>query len=301
MASVSTIILSWENPTRSLACVHSVIAAYAHDASLEGPILVVDNGSSPKAQEELECGLAKLEYEDLELLRNPTNLGYSAGMNRGIRYCQENYLPDYYWLLNNDLTVAPDSMVQLVRSATADRRVKIWGPTVISSRTNKLECAGGCRYFPTFGFSFRRYRHMDATNVIAKPTPRIDYIYGAAIFLDTNFIERIGGLDESFYLYFEELELARNLGKSEFQDWCRSATVFHDEGGSSSIDGVRDLKTRQAALSAFKYTYRHHPSMLPSVIVSRLLGIGLIGILTLDFRAPVNVILALGDFFRSRR
>lgn len=299
MTAIATVILSWEGPYSTMRCARSVMAAYSAAGMRESKIVIVDNGSSDSTVSELCSWHRELDDSQVYLILNSENLGFSVGMNTGIRHCQHIDNFDYYWLLNNDLHVDPESIDALLKAAAAQKQVVIWGPTVISEKTNRTECAGGCIYYRSIGYSRPAHGGKLISEIGELPVPRIDYIYGAAMFVDSNFIARVGGLDESYFLYYEEIELANQLTSSEEMGWCREAIVYHIGAGSSVVAGVSEIKTKQAAISSLRYTRRYCPFFLPTVCLARFLGILLRGLLQLDIRPSIAVLVAFFEFFRD--
>lgn len=298
MTSIATVILSWECPAATIRCVESVMAAYSAASMRESKIVIVDNGSSDSTVSVL-CGwYRELDDSQVELVLNRENLGFAVGMNTGIRHCQHIADFDYFWLLNNDLHVSPGSISALLKAAAAQHEVVIWGPTVLCEENRTIECAGACIYYRSIGYSRPAHRGKAASELVGLSVPKIDYIYGAAMFVESNFITRVGGLDENYFLYFEEIELANQLGTSEEMDWCREALVYHVGAGSSVVAGVSELKTKQAAISALRYTRKHCPFFLPTVCLARFIGISLRGLLKLDIRPSMVVLVAFFEFFR---
>ena len=299
MTSIATVILSWECPATTIRCVKSVMAAYSAASMRESKIVIVDNGSSDSTVSVLCSWYRELDDSQVYLVLNKDNLGFSVGMNIGIRHCQRFDNFDYFWLLNNDLHVTPDSIGALLAAAAAQNEVVIWGPTVLSEKdNNSIECAGGCTYYRSIGYSRAAHGGKLQSELGGLPAPRIDYIYGAAMFVESNFLSRVGGFDENYFLYYEEIELANQLYSSEKMDWCREALVYHVGAGSSVVAGVSELKTKQAAISALRYTRKHCPFFLPTVCLARFIGISLRGLLKLDIRPSMVVLVAFFEFFR---
>ena len=70
-------------------------------------------------------------FADLRLIENGSNLGYTEGNNVGIRYALSNNA-DYIFILNDDTTVEPDVLTQLVRVGEANPQIGMLGPSVVS-------------------------------------------------------------------------------------------------------------------------------------------------------------------------
>lgn len=300
LTTLSTVILSWENADDTIACIQSVVASIDAAGVQDSVIAVVDNGSSQATVTHLTRWLDALGDPRITVILNGHNSGFSAGMNIGIRDCRERGSSDYYWLLNNDLNVDPGAVGAMLASAREDTDTAMWGPTIISSKTGRVECAGGCRYLPAIGYFLQAYSGEESQGIAQRPATTIDYVSGAAMFLKGSFVDRIGGLDESYFLYFEELELARRLLPEEKLAWAKDAYVYHAGGGSSAIAGVERRKTREATLSALRYTGRYHPLYLPTVFLARFIGILARGIRQFDLRLPLAVLSGTGAYVVDR-
>lgn len=301
LTSISTVILSWENPGYTIECAESVLAAYNEAGLSESVIIIVDNHSSQSTTAALSTWYKSLNDSRVEIIFNETNAGFSGGMNVGIRRSRALGRYQYYWLLNNDISVAPGAITALLDDALKSPGVAIWGPSVISSTTRTVECAGGCRYFPTIGYSRPAYAGIDAAMLPRQPQPRIDYIYGAAMLLSAAFLDRIEQLDEGYFLFFEELELSQQMSKDETCDWSRGAIVQHVGGSSSVIPGVEREKAKQAAFSAFRYTWRYYPYFLPTVFLARFFGLLVRGITRANLQLPLAALDATKMFITEIR
>jgi GT2 family glycosyltransferase len=121
------------------------------------------------------------------------------------------------------------------------------------------------------------------------------------MFVEANFLYTTNGLDESYFLYFEELELSKKISPGQRLAWCRSSMVYHVGGGSSSVKGVEYEKIKQASISAFIYTGRYCPYYLPSVMMARLLGLLLRGLFRFNPKLPIAVVEGMVMFFRKSR
>ena len=296
MITICAVVLSWENPEDTIKCAESIVVASNSSELIKCYIIVVDNGSSATTVSVLSRWHQNTNYTHVEVIYNDRNLGYSTGMNSGIRHIFAHCTPDFIWLLNNDILVDPGAIDALLKDAHDQKDVAIWGPTVLSTETRKVECAGGCRYSPAIGYAWPAYAGMDAEMLPEKPDPQIDYIYGAAMFIKGAFLERTNGLDDQYFLYYEELELVGQLAPHENYNWCRRALVYHIGAGSSSLPGVEQDKTRHAAASALRYTWRHHPYYLPLVFLARFFGILVRGVKLRNAKLPLAVLAGAKEF-----
>src|SRR5579884_395199 len=130
---VHVVILNWNGWRDTVACVASV----KHSQYPRLQIVVVDNDSSDGSEAAIQ-----LAHPDITVLQSGANLGYAGGNNVGIRHALAAGA-DFVWILNNDTTVAPDTLAELVRAA-ADPSVGIVGSKIYyMAEPQRLWYAGG--------------------------------------------------------------------------------------------------------------------------------------------------------------
>ncbi|MEH6587163.1 MAG: glycosyltransferase family 2 protein [Halioglobus sp.] len=278
---IGIIILDWDKPEESITCAESVLAELdRHTLVLDGKIVIVDNGSNENNLKTKQRWFEENQDPRIKLVSNKSNLGFAKGMNRGIS-ALSTYAADYYWLLNNDLEITPNSILSLFTAARSDPEYCILGPTILDKSSETIQCAGGCKYHRWIGIEspLQAGSSIEALNRKLAILP--DYIYGAAMFIRADFLDGLGGLDESYFLFYEELELALNLRVDQQLHWCPDSVVRHR--GSKSISATnesRSFTAYHAARSAYEFTWRHYPWCLPTVITFRILGLAAKGMTT---------------------
>jgi len=212
--------------------------------------------------------------------------------------------------------VFEETLVSLIRCAEKHPDVGIWGATLLESCGETIQCAGGC-FYNSWISSYRQYGKGKSLSQIGDlQAADYDYIAGASLFfpalvlreglcsIPTSRVDEQSSaghwLNEDFFLYFEELDLARRLDPAYTMAWCKSALIKHVGGTSTGTND--DQRTRLAeyhsALSALKFTRLYYPSrmwfMAPARYVSKCVLLALrgkfelIGVMTKayrDFRA----------------
>ena len=119
---VSIIILNWNSLDDTVHCLESLekITYPNYD------IIVVDNGSKGNDAE-----ILREKFKGyIHIIENDKNYGFPEGCNIGMRYALKNSAPDYILLLNNDTTVAPDFLAEMVKIAESDPLIGIAGPKI---------------------------------------------------------------------------------------------------------------------------------------------------------------------------
>lgn len=207
---VSIIIVNWNGWQDTLECLDSLkkITYPNYEA------IIVDNGSTNESVEKIKNWInsngSAISYK---LLANDCNAGFAGGNNVGIKQALENGA-DYVLLLNNDTTVAPDFLDKLVEAGESGAKCGIVGPKIyFESDKNRIWFGGG--YFSWFGGG--RHLEYDAIdeNPNDKKTKEVDYMTGCCFLIKREAVEKIGLLDEDFFLYYEDTEWslrARGLG-----------------------------------------------------------------------------------------
>lgn len=195
------------------------------------------------------------------LLRTSRNLGFAGGNNAALRWVLANDY-EFVWLLNSDTCVYPDTLDHLLECARRNPRAACIGATLVEADDpSRIQCAGGCRFNPWLTTYRQVYQGRAWDEVSYLPEPVLDYVAGASMFLRTEALRRVGLLNETFFLYYEELDLARRLYRCGYEiAWCRLARVRHQGGVSLPTDAFRHYHEN---LSTLKYLWQHHRVIFP--------------------------------------
>jgi GT2 family glycosyltransferase len=297
-SSIGVVILNYRKLDETKRCITSVLNEFDHSAGLRCQLVVVDNNPADSVRDNLEEWIKDMSRADIQLIQTTENIGFSGGMNTGIRRLLENQ-PDFVWLLNNDLVVGQGSLSLIADYASINKGLRIVGPTVLSIDRDVVQCAGGCKYTPWLGLEVPQMEGLSLEDVLSQHEPDLDYIYGAAMFLRRDFLEQHGLLDESYFLFYEEAELATKVATTEL-GWCKDAIVFHAGSKSAGVSRQqRAFTAYHAAFSGFKFTRSHYPYYLPSLIFSRIVGLALLGIAKGNWRLVAAPWIALYDFIKK--
>lgn len=193
---VAVIVLNWNGRDDTLACLESLRQSDYSNVQ----VIVVDNGSTDDS-----VSVIRQRFPGVTLIENGKNLGYAAGNNVGLTYALE-IEAEYAFLLNNDTVIAPDCISTLVRTDCTDPAIGAVGPIVYTWDDGRvISSAGGAI----------DWRHADAANIGAGEIDRgqyaarpVDFVNGCGLMLTRQAVERVGLLDERYFMYWEET------------DWC---------------------------------------------------------------------------------
>ncbi|HWH58321.1 MAG TPA: glycosyltransferase family 2 protein [Terriglobales bacterium] len=217
---VSIIILTWNSYEVTRDCLASI-------DKIDYPnreVLVVDNGSGDGSPDRLAE-----EFPFVRFIRNERNLGFTGGNNVGIRVALTRR-PDYLLLLNNDTVVASNFLSQMIDLAETDPTIGILTPKIyFADPSDRIWFAGGRyrkgRSFPEcFGMGRRDDGSYDQTR-------EVSFVSGCAFLIKTEVVEKIGLLDESLFLGFEDLDWSIRAANAGFKAmYVANAVIWHKEG-----------------------------------------------------------------------
>jgi GT2 family glycosyltransferase len=240
-ALVYATILYWQTRELPLVerCVESLLAQDV-GSGIELRIILVDNGCG---------GTPRLpsETSTLELIRVPENRGFAGGHNLGMRRAMANGA-DYMFLFNSDAVAEAGCVRELVAAALVTPSAAFLGPLVLRATAPE--------YVESAGQSFNRWtgRHRELARgqraEDVKLCPRtVDAISGCALLVRRTAVDSIGLLDESLFIYFEDMDWCLRAGGAGYESVVvPRARVLHL--GQGSTGGF-------SAFSTF-YSVRNH-------------------------------------------
>ena len=262
---VATVILHYGRVADTLTAVRSVLSG-----SLPSKVVVVDNAGDAEELKEL---LADVPGTMLEVTSAPTNLGFAAGVNRGIERAQKRML-DYIFLLNNDAFVEPRTLESLVAAAETHPDVGILAPVIYFASDRRQIWSAGMVRDKYLGFyrDARRWRLGTGTSGILE----VDAVAGCAMLLTSRLVEVVGAFDDRMFMYYEDIDYCARARAAGFRVvTVTGAQAYHDVDPLIS-NGRRDLTrlSRRARGKATYYTLQGRPRGNLGALVR--LGIGIV-------------------------
>lgn len=219
-------------------------------------VIIVDNdskdGTSEWVENELRSG--RSDVKDFRLIRNINN-GFSAGNNIGIRQSNGRFI----LLLNPDTKIEPDTIEVMIDFMEKNPAVGISGCKLIKADgTLDLACR---RRFPNPWNALARFSAVSNTNYNytdrdENVSMEVDSVVGAFMMIRRPVLELIGYLDESFFMYGEDLDWCWRCKEEGFKVWYYPKTfIHHYKGESSKKAPFRSLKWFHDAMWIF---YKKH-------------------------------------------
>jgi N-acetylglucosaminyl-diphospho-decaprenol L-rhamnosyltransferase len=234
------------------SCVETLVAEGAD------PIVVVDNGST-------DGSLAALDDSgrgEVTVIHSRSNVGYGAGVNRAVAAIGPNEAA--ILVCNPDVIVRPAALARLRAALDADPGLGIVGPRITNADGTLYPSA---RTFPTLGdavghaflgvvapgnrFS-RRYKLLDWDHGAARD---VDWVSGACFLIRRATWDALGGFDESYFMYMEDVDLCWRAGSAGWRvGYEPAAEVVHLQGVSTDQAAYRMIVAHHRSM--FRYASR---------------------------------------------
>jgi len=197
--------------------------AELNDPSDQLRVIVVDNGSTDDSVPRIRAA-----YPDMELIETGENLGYAGGNNVGIRHALAAGA-DAVCILNNDVVVEPDFLAPLLAALHSHPDVGVATPLVAehSAAGDHVWALGSAVDWRTAAVT--RQRAGSAVDPWRAYAPfEVEIASGAAMLIKTEVFQRVGLLDESFFLYYEETDWCLEVQKAGYRILAvPSSVVWH--------------------------------------------------------------------------
>jgi GT2 family glycosyltransferase len=249
------IVLNWQQAGITLECVEALRAMQAPGLD----ILVIDNGSADDS-----AAIFKENQIDFRLLALPENLGFAAGINKGLQMAlDEGY--DYALMVNNDAFAAPDMMAELLAEAAPD--IGLLSPKIYyESEPERIWFANGVRQSLTLDLRDTGQGELDGPQW--KDSRDVDYLLGTCLLVNLPAVRQVGLLDERFFFYFEDLDWSLRLRQAGFRlRLAAKAHLLHRVAYSTGGEEDSPLRRYHLAHSSVIFWRRHAHLGSPLLIV----------------------------------
>lgn len=247
-SDAAVIVLNYRTPGLVLDCLASLDGQIDPDRH---EVVVVDNCSGDGSGEQIRLGIEQRGWQGwARVVESPINGGFAAGNNVGIRASRSRWCV----LLNSDTIVRPGALGVLLEAADrSDGEVGLVGP--------RLEWPDGERQVSTFrfrtplteliaasrsGWLGRRFLGHVVANPVEAWCEDLDWVSFACVAIRREVVERIGLLDERYFMYFEDMDYCRHARGAGFRVAHEpAARVVHLRGGSSEVKRRTEERKRR--------------------------------------------------------
>ena len=248
MIEVSVVIVNYNTAKLTFDCIESIISK---TKELDYEIIVVDNDSTDGS-----CDMLDEDFPAIKYIRNSKNVGFGKANNKGAEMARG----DYILILNPDTMLTETTLSEMFKfserqdnfGAAGVQFMDGSGEYLPESKRNfpDLKVAGA----KLLGYSKYYYANHIKQNDIAE----VDILTGAFMFVKKEVYDKIGGFDEDFFMYGEDIDLSYRVTKAGFKNfYVGKSKVLHFKG-ESTIKDKSYLENFYGALSIFHK--KHFPN-----------------------------------------
>lgn len=271
--SVTVVVVHYGDYALTRKCVLSILKS---DTDVH--IVVSDNSN------QADYTQLKQDFEDCVLIKNPDesvtytsaklvwmlnhrNIGYAAAANAGLRLAKQLRNDSYYLILNNDCTLTPHTISTLLQVYEQTPNCGLLGAKVLFARDEAVINSVGGYFNPYTAWQKNIGARQNDTGQF-KGLLKPDYIYGACMFFSSAFLDKVGYMDDSFLLYYEEHDWCIRSRKCGYENYtCTDAVVYHQQGASSG----KKIKSTEAPDhililqygNLIRFYFKHYPWLTP--------------------------------------
>ncbi|MBI1282326.1 MAG: glycosyltransferase [Anaerolineaceae bacterium] len=263
LTDLSIIIVSWNVASLLKACLESIYSSPLGPYTLE--IIVVDSASTDNSVQ-----MVSDQFPQVKLLPQNENLGFSRCNNIGLAAATGRYI----FLLNPDTEIVGDALAKMLAYMDAHATVGILGPHTLNSDGTTQSTR---RRFPTLALGFVESTWLQpfapkslldnfyATDINDDAIADVDWVQGSALLARREVYTQIGGLDDGYVMYSEEMDWCKRAKTSGWRVvYFGNADIVHHGGKSSEQATARKHIYFQE--SKLRYTHKFHGWMAAQIL-----------------------------------
>ena len=206
-------------------------------------VVIADNGSTDGAPEE-----AVQRYPGTELLRTGGNLGYGTAVNRAVATLPAG--DEFVVVANPDVVWGPDSIDVLLEAAARWPEAGSLGPLIRdpdgsvypSARHLPSLIRGGMHAVVGFAWKANPWTKSYRQERLEPSERPVGWLSGSCLLVRRSAFDAIGGFDERYFMYMEDVDLGDRLGRAGWLNvYVPGSEILHDKGHSTGRDPARNL------------------------------------------------------------
>jgi N-acetylglucosaminyl-diphospho-decaprenol L-rhamnosyltransferase len=252
LTDLSIIIVSWNVADLLKACLQSIAQSPLGIYTVE--TIVVDSASTDDSVQ-----MAQTQFPQVKLLPQTENFGFSRCNNIGLQAASGRYL----FLLNPDTEIVGDTLAQMMAYMDANPTVGILGPHTLNTNSTTQSTK---RRFPTLAMGFVESTWLQkfapkqmldryyAEDVADDAVSEVDWVQGSALLTRREVYTQIGGLDEGYVMYSEEMDWCK---RAKDAGWCvmyfgKADIVHHGGKSSEQVTARKHIYFQESKLRYFR-------------------------------------------------
>lgn len=193
-------------------------------------VIIVDNGSTNDSYSILKEYISNNGNDSFRVVKSSDNLGFSGGNNIAIEIAQKENA-DYVLLLNNDTIVTPDFLSILMDNASDDCLI---APRIMYWKSKNTVWYGGGKLSEFLGRAWHDRINKTYDSDIDDSIKEVSFITGCCMLVPMKVIEKIGMLEDKFFLYYEDTEYCWRAKKNGYGlKYVGNSVIYHNVSSST--------------------------------------------------------------------
>ncbi|MFA7169652.1 MAG: glycosyltransferase family 2 protein [Candidatus Paceibacterota bacterium] len=214
---VYLIVLNWNGKEDTLECLESLRSTNYDNYQT----VLIDNGS-----EDDSVVAVREKFPEVEIVETGKNLGFAGGNNVGIEYAIKQGA-EYVFLINNDTTVHPDYLKELVEVGESDPKIGAVGSKIYyHSEPERIWFAGG-----KINWLRNKGEHIGLDEIDKgqyDEIKEVGYLTGCALLVKREVVEKIGVLEDDYFLYYEDADYSLRIQNADYKTvYAPKSIIYH--------------------------------------------------------------------------
>lgn len=260
MNDLSIIILNYKTRGLLKQCLRGI---QLFDLKLNYEIIVVDNNSHDGTPE-----MMKEEFSHIKFIASPVNKGHAGGINLGLKEANGQYII----LLNTDIAVLDNAIKKIFDFMESHPKIGLAGPKLLNpDGSTQLSCYRFPKFLtplyrrtplgklPFAKNQLKKYLMIDFDH---KTSRTVDWVLGACMIIRREVLEKVGLMDERFFLYFEDIDWCRRFWQVGYEVYyIAEVELIHyhrrESAENPGLKGIFSYPTRIHIASWLKYVAKY--------------------------------------------
>ena len=244
---INILVLNWNGEKVLCDCVKSIVTTDYSNYNLT----IIDNGSTDSSVKSIDKSI----FKKIKFIKIEKNLGYAKAYNYAFNKLIDNN-DDYYLLLNNDTIIQKDTISKLILALNKYGENNIYGSKIINYFNKTIWYAGG--KINSFTFSANNVGINTIDKIIEFKSRKTDFISGCSLFISKNIINQLGGFNEIYKFYYEDVDLclrakSLNINSIFINNSIVAHKISHSMGGRYSF-----IKAYYKLVSKIKFIFNNN-------------------------------------------
>jgi N-acetylglucosaminyl-diphospho-decaprenol L-rhamnosyltransferase len=267
MPELSVIYVNWNS---SHLLQKSIQALLDGIENINYDVWVVDNASTDDS-----IAMLRANFPQVNLIQNSSNVGFAGANNQAMKSARGRY----FLLINTDAFADPGAINQLYRLAEEQPRAGIIGARLVNLDGS---FQGSYVDFPNLWQEFlilsglgRRFYgpwYPNHSPEDSEARQQVDYVQGACLLVRRQAYEAVGGLDEGYFMYSEEVDWCLSMRRAGWEVWYQPSACITHIGGASSRTRTIQRET-DLYVSQLRYFRKNHGFLAAAVLEGMIISL----------------------------